>query len=109
MEKIANKTNMYYGLNMKKIAVNIRMPVKMKELLEAMANEEFRSMNSLVLQLINERLRDKGIDWQEDTKKKEWSPTTGVRTHATASSAKDADGAWSASTGTVHTKNTHHT
>lgn len=46
------------------MAVNIRMPEKMKAKLDEIAAEEFRSLNSLILQLLNEALKAKGIDWR---------------------------------------------
>ena len=50
-------------------AVNIRMPEAMKKTLDKIAAGEFRSMNSVILQFLDEKLKDKGIDWRkEDTK-----------------------------------------
>jgi len=48
-----------------KIAVNIRMPAEMKMTLDELANAEFRSLNSLILQFLDERLKEKGIDWHK--------------------------------------------
>ena len=54
-----------------KIAVNIRMPAEMKKALDGLAAKEFRSLNSLILQFLDERLKEKDIDWRmESTKKK---------------------------------------
>ena len=52
-----------------KIAVNIRMPAGMKKVLDAIAESEFRSMNSVILQFIDERLQEKGIEWRKADKK----------------------------------------
>ena len=51
-----------------KIAVNIRMPTDMKNALEKIADGEFRSLNSVILQYLDEQLRSKGIEWREDEK-----------------------------------------
>ena len=48
-----------------KVAVNIRMPEKMKEALDEIASSQFRSLNSLILQLLDEALKAKSINWQE--------------------------------------------
>jgi len=52
-----------------KVAVNIRMPDGMKKALDKIANQEFRSLNSVILQFLDEHLKDKGINWQEGQKK----------------------------------------
>jgi hypothetical protein len=52
-----------------KVAVNIRMPEDMKKALDKIASSEFRSLNSLILQFLDEQLRTKGIDWQKAKKK----------------------------------------
>jgi hypothetical protein len=52
-----------------KMAVNIRMPEEMKKVLDKIASGEFRSLNSLVLQLVDEQLKSKGIDWRKKQKK----------------------------------------
>jgi hypothetical protein len=52
-----------------KIAVNIRMPADMKKVLDVIAESEFRSMNSVILQFIDERLQEKGIEWRKADKK----------------------------------------
>ena len=54
---------------MKKVAVNIRMPKEMKETLDRIAGSEFRSLNSLILQMLNEQLKNKGIDWCKEKSK----------------------------------------
>ena len=52
-----------------KVAVNIRMPGKMKKALDQIAAGEFRSLNSVILQFLDEQLRSKGINWQTEGKK----------------------------------------
>ena len=52
-----------------KIAVNIRMPAGMKKALDALAESEFRSLNSVILQFLDERLQEKGIEWRKAEKK----------------------------------------
>jgi hypothetical protein len=54
-----------------KVAVNIRMPEKMKKALDEIAAGEFRSLNSVILQFLNEQLKSKGINWQTERKKPE--------------------------------------
>ena len=49
-----------------KVAVNIRMPEDMKTALDKIAGGEFRSLNSLILQLLAEALKARGIDWREE-------------------------------------------
>ncbi|MBW2572699.1 MAG: Arc family DNA-binding protein [Deltaproteobacteria bacterium] len=49
-----------------KVAVNIRMPEGMKKALDEIATSEFRSLNSVILQFLNEKLNSKGIDWREE-------------------------------------------
>ena len=53
-----------------KTAVNIRMPTEMKKELDKIADSEFRSLNSLILQLLDEKLKSKGIDWRKKNVKK---------------------------------------
>jgi hypothetical protein len=53
-----------------KIAVNIRMPVDMKEALDEIANSEFRSLNSIILQFLDEKLKAKGVEWRKEGSKK---------------------------------------
>lgn len=48
------------------MAVNIRMPEDMKAVLDKIAASEFRSLNSLILQLLDEVLKSKGTDWREE-------------------------------------------
>ena len=50
-----------------KIAVNIRMPGEMKKELDKIADSEFRSLNSLILQFLNESLQSKGVDWRKES------------------------------------------
>ena len=54
-----------------KIAVNIRMPKGMKKALDEIATGEFRSLNSVILQFLDEKLNTKGIDWREESTKEE--------------------------------------
>ncbi len=49
-----------------KMAVNIRMPEDMKKTLDRIAEGEFRSLNSVILQFLDEHLKAKGIQWQTD-------------------------------------------
>jgi hypothetical protein len=51
-----------------KVAVNIRMPEDMKAALDKIADGEFRSLNSLILQLLAEALKGRGINWREEGK-----------------------------------------
>ena len=52
-----------------KIAVNIRMPTDMKKALDEIANSEFRSLNSVILQFLDENLKKKGVDWRKEGNK----------------------------------------
>ena len=52
------------------MAVNIRMPQEMKETLDRIAASEFRSLNSLILQMLNDQLKAKDIDWRKEKPKK---------------------------------------
>lgn len=54
----------YWGLM--KPVVNIRMPVGMKKVLEEIAEREFRSLNSVVLQFLDEQFQAKGLDWRQE-------------------------------------------
>ncbi|HEA67639.1 MAG TPA: Arc family DNA-binding protein [Desulfobacterales bacterium] len=51
-----------------KVPVNIRMPEEMKKAIEKIAANEFRSLNSVILQYLDKQLRDKGIEWQSKNK-----------------------------------------
>ena len=53
-----------------KVAVNIRMPEGMKKALDKIAASEFRSLNSVILQFLNEQLKSKGINWQPEGENK---------------------------------------
>ena len=53
-----------------KIAVNIRMPAEMKKELDKISDSEFRSLNSLILQFLDESLQSKGVDWRKESTKK---------------------------------------
>jgi hypothetical protein len=53
-----------------KIAVNIRMPAEMKKALDELANNEFRSLNSVILQFLDERLKEKDVDWRKKNSSK---------------------------------------
>jgi len=51
-----------------KVAVNIRMPKAMKKALDQIAANEFRSLNSVILQFLDEQLNLKAIDWRKEGK-----------------------------------------
>jgi len=51
---------------MKKVAVNIRMPEDMRKAIVKIADTEFRSVNSLILQLLDEALRAKNVEWRQE-------------------------------------------
>lgn len=53
-----------------KVAVNIRMPEGMKSSLEKIAASEFRSLNSVILQFLDEKLKSMGIVWGTEGKNK---------------------------------------
>ena len=53
-----------------KIAVNIRMPGEMKKELDKIAESEFRSLNSLILQLLDVSLQSKGVEWRKESTEK---------------------------------------
>ena len=53
-----------------KVAVNIRMPEGMKKALDEIAAGEFRSLNSVILQFLDEQLKAKEIDWRQKHEKK---------------------------------------
>jgi hypothetical protein len=53
-----------------KVAINIRMPKEMKKALDKIAEDEFRSSNSVVLQFLDEKLKSKGIDWRKEKDEK---------------------------------------
>ena len=55
---------------MKKTQVNLRMPMDMKKALDQIAEKEFRSINSVVLQFLDEAMRARDITWQEEEKQK---------------------------------------
>lgn len=48
-------------------AVNLRMPAEMKKALEEVAAKEFRSLNSIILQYLDEQLKSKGINWRKES------------------------------------------
>ena len=48
-----------------KPAVNIRMPEGMKKILEDLAEKEFRSLNSVILQFLDEQLKARGVEWRD--------------------------------------------
>ncbi|MFC1815868.1 Arc family DNA-binding protein [Thermodesulfobacteriota bacterium] len=52
-----------------KVAVNIRMPEGMKKSLEKIAESEFRSLNSMILQFLDDQLKSKDIDWRKGNKR----------------------------------------
>jgi len=49
-----------------KVPVNIRMPKGMKKALDEIATSEFRSLNSVILQFLDEKLSTKGVDWRKE-------------------------------------------
>jgi len=49
-----------------KVAMNIRMPEGMKKALDKLAQNEFRSLNSIILQFLDEQLKSKKIDWRKE-------------------------------------------
>jgi hypothetical protein len=51
-----------------KVAVNIRMPAGMKKALDEIATREFRSVNSVILQFLDNHLKSKGIDWRKGSR-----------------------------------------
>ena len=53
-----------------KVAVNIRMPEGMKKALDEIAASEFRSLNSVILQFLDEQLKSKNVDWRKTDQKK---------------------------------------
>ena len=53
-----------------KVAVNIRMPEGMKKALDEIAAGEFRSLNSVILQFLDEQLKMKNVDWRKESGKK---------------------------------------
>ena len=53
-----------------KVAVNIRMPEGMKKALDKIAAGEFRSLNSVILQFLDEQLRAKEVDWRQEQENK---------------------------------------
>ena len=65
---ITPKTLIFGGM---KVAVNIRMPEGMKKALDKIAAGEFRSLNSVILQFLDEQLKSKGIDWRNKSRKTE--------------------------------------
>ena len=54
-----------------KIAVNIRMPKEMKQVLDRIATRKFTSLNSIILQFLDENMERRGIDWRTDDTGKE--------------------------------------
>ena len=55
------------------MAVNIRMPEGMKKALDKIAASEFRSLNSVILQFLDEKLQSKGVNWHKTEKKQDKS------------------------------------
>ena len=47
------------------VAVNIRMPEGMKKALDRIATNQFRSLNSLILQLLDDQLKARDINWKK--------------------------------------------
>lgn len=52
-----------------KTAVNIRMPKAMKEALEKMAADEFRSLSSQIIKILDDYLQSAGVPYSEETPK----------------------------------------
>jgi predicted HicB family RNase H-like nuclease len=48
-----------------KIPVNIRMPQEMKKALDRIAANQFRSLNSLILQFLDDQLKARSINWKK--------------------------------------------
>jgi len=48
-----------------KVPVNIRMPQQMKKALDRIAANQFRSLNSLILQLLDDQLKARSINWKK--------------------------------------------
>jgi predicted HicB family RNase H-like nuclease len=48
-----------------KIPVNIRMPQEMKKALDRIAANQFRSLNSLILQFLDNQLKAYSINWKK--------------------------------------------
>ena len=48
-----------------KIPVNIRMPQEMKKALDKIAANQFRSLNSLILQFLDNQLKAHSINWKK--------------------------------------------
>ncbi len=48
-----------------KIPVNIRMPQEMKKALYRIAANQFRSLNSLILQFLDDQLKARSINWKK--------------------------------------------
>ena len=70
-EKNCNTTPKKLIFGGMKVAVNIRMPEGMKKALDKIAAGEFRSLNSVILQFLDEQLKSKGIDWRNKSRKTE--------------------------------------
>jgi hypothetical protein len=51
-----------------KVAVNIRMPKEMKLVLDRIATRKFTSLNSIILQFLDENMQRRGIDWRSEGK-----------------------------------------
>jgi hypothetical protein len=45
------------------------MPAEMKKVLDEIAEGEFRSLNSVILQFLDEHLLEKGIEWRKPENK----------------------------------------
>jgi predicted transcriptional regulator len=53
-----------------KTAMNIRLPEEMKKALDKIAEDEFRSTHSVILQSLDEMLKSKGVDWRKEKNKR---------------------------------------
>jgi len=64
-EKCCKKISKLLQSILMKVAVNIRMPEGMKKALDRIATNQFRSLNSLILQLLDDQLKARDINWKK--------------------------------------------
>lgn len=64
-EKCCKKISKLLQSILMKVAVNIRMPGGMKKALDRIATNQFRSLNSLILQLLDDQLKARDINWKK--------------------------------------------
>lgn len=50
--------------------VSVKMPPKMKEALDKLAEKEFQSASGIIKKALEEYLMKNGIDWREESEKK---------------------------------------